>query len=73
VKAVTAANLASRPRHIRLGASGRGVQQARAVERDAPDLYAKVLAGDVALDAADKERKQRLKALGSLDARFLGR
>jgi len=45
------------------GGSGRGVQQAKAVKRDAPDLYKKVLAGDVALDAADKQRKKRIAAL----------
>ncbi|MGA5339019.1 hypothetical protein ACPCK3_07370 [Streptomyces griseoincarnatus] len=37
-----------------VGASGRAVQQAKAVQRDAPDLAAKVRAGEIALDAADR-------------------
>ncbi|MEV0556295.1 DUF5131 family protein [Streptomyces sp. NPDC050597] len=45
------------------GASGRGVQQAKAVLRDAPDLYEKVRAGAIALDAADRQRKQRIAAM----------
>lgn len=47
----------------KVGASGRAVQQAKAVERDAPDLAEKVRAGELALDAADKQRKQRVAAL----------
>jgi protein gp37 len=43
-----------------VGASGRSVGQAKAVERDAPDLAEKVRAGQMALDAADRERKRRL-------------
>lgn len=46
-----------------VGASGRAVQQAKAVVRDAPDLAAKVRAGELALDRADRERKQRLAAM----------
>lgn len=46
-----------------VGASGRAVQQAKAVVRDAPDLAAKVRAGEIALDAADRQRKQRLAAM----------
>lgn len=42
-----------------VGASGRAVSQAKAVERDAPDLLDKVRQGEMALDAADKERKRR--------------
>jgi len=45
------------------GASGRGVQQAKAVLRDAPDLYQKVRSGEIALDAADKQRRQRVAAM----------
>lgn len=44
-----------------VGASGRTVAQAKAVARDAPDLAEKVQAGRMALDAADKQRKERLK------------
>jgi protein gp37/ParB-like chromosome segregation protein Spo0J len=46
-----------------VGASGRAVQQAKAVVRDAPDLAVKVRAGEIALDAADRQRKQRLAAM----------
>ena len=46
-----------------VGASGRAVQQAKAVVRDAPDLAAKVRAGEIALDAADRQRKQRIAAM----------
>ncbi|MEV8477862.1 DUF5131 family protein [Streptomyces sp. NPDC051173] len=46
-----------------VGASGRAVQQAKAVVRDAPDLAAKVRAGEIALDAADRQRKQRLATM----------
>jgi protein gp37/ParB-like chromosome segregation protein Spo0J len=42
-----------------VGASGRAISQAKAVQRDTPDLAAKVRAGQMALDAADKERKKR--------------
>src|SRR3546814_17200396 len=42
---------------------GRAVQQAKAVVRDAPDLAAKVRAGEIALDAADRQRKQRIAAM----------
>ena len=45
-----------------VGASGRAVQQAKAVERDAPDLAEKVRAGEIALDAADRQRKERLRS-----------
>lgn len=46
-----------------VGASGRAVQQAKAVQRDTPDLADKVRAGSLALDAADKERKRRMASL----------
>lgn len=46
-----------------VGSSGRAVQQAKAVVRDAPDLAAKVRAGEIALDAADRQRKQRIAAM----------
>ena len=46
-----------------VGASGRAVQQAKAVQRDAPDLAEKVRSGELALDAADRQRKQRVAAL----------
>lgn len=45
-----------------VGASGRAVAQAKAVQRDAPDLADKVRAGEIALDAADKQRKERLRS-----------
>jgi protein gp37/ParB-like chromosome segregation protein Spo0J len=44
-----------------VGASGRSVQQAKAVQRDAPDLAEKVRSGEIALDAADRERRQRIR------------
>lgn len=46
-----------------VGASGRAVAQAKAVQRDAPDLAAKVRNGQMALDAADRERKKRVAAM----------
>lgn len=46
-----------------VGASGRAVQQAKAVQRDAPDLAAKVRSGELALDRADRERKARIAAM----------
>lgn len=61
-----------RPKHERssaakaakiVGASGRAVQQAKAVQRDAPDLAEKVRRGEMALDAADRERKARLATM----------
>jgi hypothetical protein len=42
-----------------VGAAVRTVSQAKAVERDAPDLFEKVVAGQMSLDAADRERKRR--------------
>jgi protein gp37 len=45
-----------------VGASGRGVQRAKAVQRDAPDLAEKVRAGEIALGKADRERRQRVRA-----------
>jgi ParB-like chromosome segregation protein Spo0J len=42
-----------------VGASGRGVSQAKAVLRDAPDLAEKVRKGEMALDAADRVRRLR--------------
>lgn len=54
----------SRERAARItGASGRLVQQAKAVQRDAPDLAEKVRNGALALDAADKQRRQRIAAM----------
>ncbi|GGQ23586.1 hypothetical protein [Streptosporangium pseudovulgare] len=50
-----------------VGASGRAVQQAKALQRDAPDLAEKVRAGQVALDAADRQRKQRVAAMPKPD------
>ena len=44
-----------------VGASGRGVQQAKAVQRDTPDLAEKVRTGQIALDKADRERRQRIR------------
>lgn len=44
---------------VAAGAAGRTVSSAKAVVRDAPDLADKVRAGELALDAADKMRKQR--------------
>ena len=41
-----------------VGASGRSVQRAQAVQRDRPDLADKVRSGEMALDAADRERRQ---------------
>lgn len=46
-----------------VGASGRSVQRAIAVQRDAPDLAEKVRTGEIALDAADKQRRQRIAAM----------
>ena len=46
-----------------VGASRSAVAQAKAVQRDAPDLAAKVRAGEIALDAADKQRRQRIAAM----------
>jgi protein gp37 len=51
-----------------VGASGRAVQQAKAVQRDAPDLAAKVRTGEIALDAADKQRRQRIAAMPKPEA-----
>ena len=41
-----------------VGASGRSVQRAQAVQRDRPDLADKVRSGEMALDAADRQRRQ---------------
>lgn len=46
-----------------VGASGRAVAQAKAVQRDAPDLAEQVRAGRIALDAADRQRKERLRRM----------
>jgi protein gp37 len=45
-----------------VGASGRLVQRAKAVQRDAPDLAEKVRSGEIALDAADRQRKERVRS-----------
>lgn len=42
-----------------VGARAQGVSQAKALKKDAPDLAEKVKTGELALDAADKERKKR--------------
>lgn len=44
----------------KMGASGRAVQQAKAVQRDAPDLAEKVKRNEVALDSAYKQTKARV-------------
>lgn len=46
-----------------VGASRSAVAQAKAVQRDAPDLAQKVRAGELALDAADKQRRARIAAM----------
>jgi protein gp37 len=46
-----------------VGASTRAVEQAKAVQRDAPDLADKVRSGQIALDAADRQRKERMSAM----------
>lgn len=46
-----------------VGSSGRTVRQAKAVQRDAPDLAEQVRAGHLALDAADKRRRERVRYL----------
>jgi protein gp37/ParB-like chromosome segregation protein Spo0J len=46
-----------------VGVSGRAVRQAKSVQRDAPDLAEKVRRGEIALDRADRERKERLRAM----------
>lgn len=50
-----------------VGASRSAVAQAKAVQRDAPDLAAKVRTGEIALDAADKQRRQRIAAMPKPD------
>lgn len=44
-----------------VGASGRAVQQAKTVARDAPDLAEQVKTGRVSLDAAYREARERAK------------
>lgn len=44
-----------------VGASGRSVQRAKAVMRDAPDLADKVRSGEMALDRADRQRRERIR------------
>jgi protein gp37/ParB-like chromosome segregation protein Spo0J len=46
-----------------VGASGRAVQQAKAVRRDAPDLAEQVQAGSLALDNAYRQSRQRERAM----------
>jgi protein gp37/ParB-like chromosome segregation protein Spo0J len=41
-----------------VGASGRSVQRAQAVQRDTPDLADKVRSGEISLEAADRQRRQ---------------
>jgi len=54
----------SRERAARaVGASGRSVQRAKAVQKDAPDLAEKVRNGEIALDKADRERRERVRLL----------
>lgn len=45
-----------------VGASPRGVQQAKAVQRDRPDLADKVRSGEMAIDKADRERRQWVRS-----------
>jgi protein gp37 len=45
------------------GASADGVKRMNALKRDTPDLYDEVMAGRIALDAADKQRKRRVAAM----------
>lgn len=45
------------------GSSGRSVARAKAIARDAPDLADKVRAGTIALDAADRQRRERLRQM----------
>lgn len=45
------------------GASADAVKRMAALKRDAPDLYEAVMAGKMALDPADRQRKQRLRDL----------
>jgi protein gp37/ParB-like chromosome segregation protein Spo0J len=45
-----------------VGASGRSVQRAQAVQRDRPDLADKVRSGEIALDAADRQRRQWVRS-----------
>ncbi|HKS46739.1 MAG TPA: DUF5131 family protein [Amycolatopsis sp.] len=49
------------------GASGRAVQQAKAIRRDSPDLAEKVRTGALALDAADRQRRERVRAMPKPD------
>ena len=46
-----------------VGASGRGVQQAKAVMRSAPDLADQVRAGNLALDNAYRQARARERAM----------
>jgi protein gp37 len=46
-----------------VGSSGRAVQQAKAIARDAPDLAEKVKQGKESLDAAYRQTRQRIKAM----------
>lgn len=46
-----------------VGSSGRSIQRAKAIDRDAPDLADKVRRGELSLDRADRERRQRLAAM----------
>ena len=62
--AATQRDRKSRERAAKLvGVSGRAIQQAKAILRDTPDLADKVRRGEIALDAADKQRRQRVAAL----------
>lgn len=45
-----------------VGASRSAVAQAKAIQRDAPDLAEQVRSGALALDAADRQRKERLRS-----------
>lgn len=44
-----------------VGASRTSVHRAKAVQRDAPDLAEKVRSGKLALDAADRQRRERVR------------
>jgi protein gp37 len=50
-----------------VGASGRGVQQAKTVTRDAPELIEQVMANKTSLDKAYRETRARTKSLPKPD------
>ena len=54
-----------------VGVSGKSVSTAKALKRDTPDLAAKVAAGEMTLNAADKERKARATKVDPIDTFLL--